>query len=397
MKNIELLAPAGEYEKLKLALHYGADAVYFGGQNYGMRANANNFSMDDIREATNLAHSLNKKVYVTVNIVFHDNDFFGLEEYLVELNEIGVDAIIISDPSVLYIVKKLGLNLEMHLSTQASTLNHKNAKFWIDEGISRIVMAREAHRDDIKRIKEETGVEIECFIHGAMCVSFSGSCVMSNYATLRDANRGGCAQICRWLFDVGCQNEFSMTPKDLNSLLYIQDMISIGVNSFKVEGRMRSVYYIATVMNVYRNIIDKIRNNSLNEAYTNYYLNILNRCANRESISQFYNAIPGVNEQYFNSRDEVSNQDFLGIIKAYDGNSKMAIIEQRNYFKLGDEVEVFGPNTKPFTFKIEKILDESDNEIDVARHPKMVVKIPIYGDVVENDMLRVKVFDFSNF
>ena len=294
---IELLSPAGDLERLKIALLYGADAVYIGGQDYSLRANAKNFSLEDMSEAVSYAHSMQKKVYVTVNIVPHNKDLKGLEDYLKKLDNIGVDAIIVSDISIMLLHKRLGLKMELHISTQASIYNYEAVKFYQSLGAKRVVLAREANKENIKMIKDKTGVDIECFIHGAMCTSFSGRCVMSNYATLRDSNRGGCCQVCRFVFDIGDTEAYSMTPKDLNMVPYIEEMIKVGVNSFKVEGRMRSIYYIATVISVYRNLIDKIRTNSNTQAYTKYCLDILNRCANRDSTPQFFDKLPGVNEQ----------------------------------------------------------------------------------------------------
>ncbi len=399
MEKLELLAPSGDLERLKIACLYGADAIYIGGQNYSLRANALNFSVDDIREAVNFAHNLNKKVYVTVNIVFHDKDLEGVKEYLQTLDEIGVDAIIVSDVVVMELWKKLNLNLELHVSTQASSLNYETVKFYQDLGATRVVLAREASREDVKRIKDETGIEIECFVHGAMCTSISGRCVLSNYATNRDSNRGGCAQVCRFIFDADNTDQvFSMTPKDLNMVANIKDMINVGVNSFKVEGRMRSVYYIATVIDVYRHLIDKVVNNTLTDAYTKYSLSVLNRCANRDSTDQFFNGLPGKNEQYFLGRDEISNKDFLGIVKGYDRDTNVVTLEQRNYFKPGDVVEFFGPCMEATTFTIpDKLYDKDDNLIDVANHPQMIVKFKANINLSEFDMMRIKVFDISDF
>ncbi len=397
MERIELLAPSGDLERLKIALLYGADAVYIGGQDYSLRANALNFSLDDIKEACLFAHKMKKRVYVTVNIVFHDKDLKGLEEYLKELDKCEVDAIIVSDVVVMDLWRKLNLKMELHVSTQASSLNYEAVKFYKDLGATRVVLAREASKEDIKRIKDETGIEIECFVHGAMCTSISGRCVLSNYATNRDSNRGGCAQVCRFIFDPDNSDQvFSMTPKDLNMVSNIEEMIKVGVNSFKVEGRMRSVYYIATVIYVYRHLIDMVLNGTLTDQYRKYYLNILNRCANRDSTEQFFNGLPGKNEQYFLGREEVSNKDFLGFVLEYkDG---MVIMEQRNYFKPGDVVEIFGPNREPYTFTIPKELyDKDDNLIEVANHPQMIVKFKLNLTLNQNDMMRLKMFDISDF
>jgi putative protease len=398
MNNIELLAPAGDLERLKIAFLYGADAVYIGGKNFSLRANAKNFSIEEIKEACLYAHKINKKIYVTVNIVFHNKNLEGLEKYLLELNECGIDAIIASDIVVLKTAKKLNVNFEVHLSTQASTLNYGQGLFYKTYGVTRLVLAREASKEDIKRIKKETNLELECFIHGAMCTSISGKCVLSNYCTNRDSNRGGCAQICRWLFEINGEDQpFSITPKDLNMVPYIKEMIDIGVNSFKVEGRMRSIYYIATVINVYRKIIDKSLNNTLTNNECKYYLDILNRCANRDSTPQFFDKLPTNKEQYFLGRDEVSNQDFLGIVLDYDAKNHIATIEERNYFKIGDVVEFFGPNLEPYTYKIHNILNEDNENIDVARHPRMIVKLKVDCQLEKYDMMRIKVFDKDNY
>ena len=395
---IELLSPAGDFERLKIAYLYGADAVYVGGQDYSLRANALNFSIDELEEATKYAHKLNKKIYVTVNIVFHNEDIKDLEEYLIKLDSIGVDAIIVSDIYVMNLWKKNNLKMELHVSTQASSLNYETVKFYQNLGAKRIVLAREASKEDIKRIKKETHADLECFIHGAMCTSVSGRCVLSNYATNRDSNRGGCAQVCRFSFDIdGKDNTYSMTPKDLNMVPYIKEMMDIGVNSLKIEGRMRSIYYIATVIKTYREIIDKINNNTLTPEYSKYYLDILNRCANRDSTPQFFDKKPGVDEQYYLGREEVSNQDFLGLVIEYDDEKKIATIEERNYFELGTEVEFFGPNLDATTYTIEEIIDENNEKVDAARHPKEILKIKCPIRLEKNDMMRLKIFDIKDY
>ena len=398
MNEVELLAPAGDLERCQFAFLYGADAVYIGGKEFSLRANAKNFTLEEIEKAVNLAHSLGKKVYVTVNIVFHNADLNGLKDYLKELARIKVDAIIVSDIVVIDLVKKENINLEIHLSTQASTLNALSAKFYLQEGVKRLVLAREASKEDIIDIKTQTNADLEAFIHGAMCTSFSGKCVLSNCFTNRDSNRGGCAQICRWIFENDKTDiPFSITPKDLNMVKYIEDMINVGVNSFKIEGRMRSIYYVATVLNVYRNIIDKIKNKTLTNAYVKYYQDVLNRCANRESTPQFYDKLPTNKEQYFLGRQEESNQDFIGLVLEYDDENKMVTIEQRNYFKVGDTLEAFGPNLEPYEIKIHKIYDENNEEIEIARHPQMIVKIPCEKRLSTNDILRLKIFDISSY
>jgi len=394
---IELLSPAGDLEKLKFALMYGADAVYIGGRDYSLRANAKNFSREEIKKAVEFAHSLNKRVYVTVNIVFHNDELNGLKDYLLYLDSINVDGIIASDITVMMLHKELNLKLELHISTQASISNYETALFYKELGAKRLVLARECSKEDIKRIKDETGLDLECFIHGAMCTSISGRCVLSNYCTNRDSNRGGCAQICRWEFNYTKDDEkitdipFSMTPKDLNMVPFISEMIDVGVNSFKIEGRMRSIYYIATVILIYRRLIDKIVNKTLDDAYTRYCLNILNRCANRESTPQFFDKLPGVEEQYYLGRQELSNQDFLGLVIDYKNG--IATIEQRNNFSVGTKVQFFGPNIETFDYEITEIVNENDESIDVARHPQMIIKLKVDKKLNKNDMMRLKVFD----
>ena len=388
----ELLAPAGDFEKMKFAYLYGADAIYCGGQNFSLRANAKNFSLEELKEATEYAHSLNKKIYVTVNIVFHDDDLNGLEDYLKYLDSIHIDGIIASDITVIKACQELNLNLSVCLSTQASTLNGRAVRFWQKLGVTRVVLAREASREDLINIAK-TGIEIETFIHGAMCTSFSGKCVLSNYMTNRDSNRGGCAQVCRWEFDTDNGVNLSIMPKDLNMVPFIKEQIDLGVASFKIEGRMRSIYYVSTVLLAYRRMIDAALNGTLTLEKENYYLKVLNRCANRESTPQFFDKLPGENEQYWNGRTEVSNQDFLGLVLDYDESTKMATLEVRNYFESGYETEFFGPNHETFSYIVNTIYDDNNEKINVCNHPKSIVKLPVDARLEKNDMMRLKMID----
>ncbi len=401
MNKVELLAPAGDLERLKWALMYGADAVYIGGRNFSLRANAKNFSIEEIKEACDYAHKLNKKVYVTINIVFHNKDYEGLEQYIKKIYNIGVDAVIVSDIGCINLIKKTCPDLEIHLSTQASCMNKEAVKFYKNLGIKRVVLARECSKEEIKNIIEETHMDTECFIHGAMCVGLSGRCVLSNYMTNRDSNRGGCSQICRWDFDLYDSNnkeiesntKFTMCSKDLSMIEYIPEMIDLGVKSFKIEGRMRSIYYIASVVHTYRKIIDEYMKDKDNFKFNKNYQKVLNKVANRENVAQFFHKKPDVNEQYYLGRVEFSNQDFLGIILDYNKEEKIATIEQRNYFKVGDEIEMFGPNTELFKIKVNEIIDEEGNKIDVARHPKQILKIKIDKNVNKYDIMRIPYLD----
>lgn len=397
MKNKpELLAPAGDLERLKIAIKYGADAVYIGGPSFGLRANANNFKLEEIKEASEFVHYYGKKLYVTVNIAMHNKEVKELEDYLKALKRCQIDAIIISDPAMIKPAIRLGL--EVHLSTQQSTLNYEAIKFFKKLGVTRVVLGREASREDIKAIKDNVDIEIECFIHGAMCSSYSGRCVLSNFLTLRDSNRGGCSQICRWDFDLYDKNNnhlkgekpFTFCTKDLSMLKVIPEMIDLGIDSFKIEGRMRSIYYIATIVSIYRKVIDDYMSNKDDYEYNISYEKVLTNCANRESTVQFFDGSNGKDTQYYNGRIELSNQDFLGVITDYDKESGYAVVEERNYFKLGDNVEVFGPNIDDFSFKIDEIIDSDGNNIEVVNHPLQIVKIKVPKDVTIDSMIRIK-------
>ncbi len=397
IKKPELLAPAGNLEKLKWAIKYGADAVYIGGKDYSLRANNDNFSLADIKEACLYAHQYQAKVYVTINIIFHNKDVAGLNQYLKKIGEYGVDGIIISDPLVLELAKKIIPQVDIFLSTQQSTINYEAVDFWKKEGINRIILAREAAGEDIKEIIEKTGMDIEIFVHGAMCVGYSGRCLLSNYLTKRDSNRGGCSQICRWNFSLQNNDnkqisndvDFAIAAKDLSLLKYIPNLIDMGVSSFKIEGRMRSVYYLATVINIYRKVIDEYCDNPSLYEYNSSYEKELANCANRDSLPQCFMNQPGVEEQYYIGRDERSNQDFLGIVIEYDENNKEAIIEQRNFFKIGDEVEIFSPGYR-FNFKIDSIKDEKGNFLEAARHPQQIIRMPLNRRVNNKDIIKVK-------
>lgn len=399
MKKIELLAPAGSLDKLKIAFMYGADACYIGGIDYSLRANAKNFTVEEIKEACDYAHKINKKVYVTVNIVFHNDNYSNLVTYLQALEKCSVDAIIVSDPFIIDVIKENNINIDIHISTQFSLLNYQAVNFFKDEKVTRVVLGRESSKENIKEIIDKTGMEVEVFTHGAMCSSYSGRCVLSNYFTNRDANRGGCAQVCRWEFDlynnklqkISGETKFTMSTKDLSMINYLEEMIEIGISSLKIEGRMRSNYYIATVINTYRSAIDDYYNNNLSKENKKYYNKILRRVANRDNTDQFFNRLPGLNEQYFLGRVEESNQDFLGIVLDYDEANRIVTIEQRNYFKPGDIVEMFGPNIETFSFTVPEIYNEEHEKLEVARHPKEIIKFKLEKKVYQFDIMRIKI------
>ena len=393
MEKIELMAPAGDIEKLKIALLYGADIVYIGGKKYSLRANASNFTIEDIKSSCIFAHKLGKKVYVTVNILFHDEDLEGVKTYLKELEDSCVDAVIICDAFLIPIIKKETPKLKIVMSTQMSTSNTLSVKHFMEEGVDSIVLAREVTKKEIKEIYDETHADLEVFLHGAMCTCYSGRCVLSNYVTNRDSNRGGCAQVCRFCFDLDKKRKknFSIATKDLNLAAHIKDLIEIGVKHLKVEGRMRGTYYIATVISCYRNLIDAYYNNNWTKSNLERNLKLLSRVANRESTSQYFMKEATYKDQYYLDRMEVSNQDFLGLILDYDEKTSLATIEQRNYFKVGDKVNIFGPEKCDFDFEITEILNENDEKIEIARHPKEILKIKVPKHVTKDSMMRVQI------
>lgn len=389
MTRVELLSPAGDLERLKVTLLYGADAVYIGGQAYSLRANATNFSLEEIKEGCTFAHKLNKKVYLTLNIVFHNEDMQDVESYIDNVVACGIDAFIVSDPFIISYIKNKHKNVEVHLSTQNSTSNYKAVEYFKNEGVDRVVLAREVGKDGMKEIIEKTGMDIEVFIHGAMCTCYSGRCALSNYVTNRDANRGGCAQVCRFAFKTTEDKDFTMATKDLNMAEYIKDLIEIGVKSLKVEGRMRSLYYLATVIGTYREIIDRYYNNTITEDIMKVLEYRLSRVANREVSTQFFLKEADYTDQYYSGRQELSNQDYLGLITGYDEENNCIILVERNYFKPGDMTEIFTPDGEVYKYKIDKIYDENMQELELARHPEQVLKLKFPHKLKEYSMIRL--------
>ena len=388
MKRIELLSPAGDLERLKVTLMYGADAVYIGGERYSLRANANNFSLEEIKEACTFAHKLGKKVHLTLNIVFHNEDMEEVEDYIKKVVDAGIDAFIVSDPFIISYIKE-NFDVEVNLSTQNSTSNYEAIKFFESEGIDRVVLARELSKSEIKEIIDKVNCDIEVFIHGAMCTCFSGRCALSNYVTNRDANRGGCAQVCRFAFKNEDKKDFTMALKDMNMADYIGDLIDIGVRSLKVEGRMRSLYYLAVVIGTYREIIDRYYDNTLDDDAMKILKERLDRVANRETSTHYFMKEADYTDQYFTGRSEVSNQDYLGQVIEYKDN--LLKFYERNYFEVGDLVEVFTPNKDHLEFVVEELFDEDMKACDVARHPDNIYYLKLSCDIEipEYSMLKI--------
>lgn len=404
MQRIELLAPAGDLERLKTAFIYGADAVYIGGEIFGMRSAAKNFNKEDMAEGVRFAHERGKQVFVTVNIIPRNEEFEQLEAYLKELEEIGVDAVIVSDPGVFRVVKKVVPNMEIHISTQASTTNAASATFWYNQGAKRVVMARELSFEEIKEIRDNSpeGMDIEAFIHGAMCMSYSGKCVISNYTTGRDANRGACAQSCRWKYTLveeqengdyekvldDVDAEFFFNTKDMCMINYIPQIIESGINSFKIEGRMKTAYYVATTVRAYRMAIDEYIKDPENWEFNPMWLEELKKGSHRHFSEGFYLGKTTTRDQNYESASYVRNYDFIGVVRGHEEESGLVIVEQRNRMFVGDEIEIIGPYKETMYGKILEMYNEENEPIESAPHAKQIVKMKLDVPVEEHYMLR---------
>lgn len=407
IKKPELLAPAGNLEKLKIAIHYGADAVFIGGQEYGLRSNADNFTIDEIKEGVDFANQYGAKVYITTNIIAHDENIEGLDTYLKQLESTGATGIIVADPLIIETCKRVAPKLEIHLSTQQSLSNYKAVEFWKEEGLDRVVLARETGAMEMQEIKDKVDIEIEAFIHGAMCIAYSGRCTLSNHMTARDSNRGGCCQSCRWDYDLLTVDQdgeldlyfddsqsvpFAMSPRDLKLIESIPNMMDLGIDSLKIEGRMKSIHYIATVVSVYRKVIDAYAADPENFKIKPEWLIELDKCANRDTAPAFFKGTPGYEEQMFGNKSaKKSPFDFIGLVLAYDETTQLATIQQRNHFKPGQEVEFFGPEIDTFKQVIDVIYDEEGNELDAARHPLQIIQIKVNQPIYKNNMMRKEV------
>ena len=406
MKKIELLAPAGDINKLKTAVEYGADAVYLGGESFGLRKASKNFSMEDIKWATDYLHERGKKIHVTLNIIPHDKDIEGVEEYIKDLYDIGVDALIVADPGMFMKVKEVAKDFPIHISTQGSVTNQETVKFWQKLGAERVVMARELSLKEVSDIIKEVGdsIEIETFAHGAMCMSYSGRCLLSNYMTGRDANMGDCAQPCRYkyhlveekrpgeYFPIEKHDEgtFIMNSKDLCMIEHIDDMIKAGIASLKIEGRVKSEYYLATVIRSYRMAIDAYYADPKNYKYDPYLLEEIKKVSHRDFTTGFFYGKANENSQVYKDNSYIRGYDFVGLVLDYDEENKIATVEQRNRVFVGEDIEIFGPGIKHFDYKIEKMLDDKDREIDVANKAKQIFKIKIDEPIKKGFILRRK-------
>lgn len=409
MRKAELLAPAGDLDKLKMAVLYGADAVYLGGENFGLRKASKNFSIDQIKEGLDFAHERGVKVYVTLNIVPHNDDLVGLEEYAKELEGAGVDAVLIADPGVFMKVKATVPNMPIHISTQASVTNYETVMFWYNLGASRVVLARELSLKEIKEITDRIpeDLEIETFVHGAMCMSYSGRCLISNYMTGRDANRGDCSHACRYKYylveekrpgeyfpiDETDDGTFIMNSKDLCMIENLPDMLDAGIYSLKVEGRVKSQYYVATVLRSYRMALDAYYADPENYKFNPALLDEIKKASHRDFTTGFFYGKPTTDAQIYANNSYIRGYDFLGMVLDYDPETKLATIEQRNRMFIGDEIEVFGPGVDYFTQKIEYMENDKGEEIEVAPHAQQIIKMKMDQPVEKYFLLRKELED----
>ncbi len=400
MKKAELLAPVGSLSKLYTALHFGADACYLGGKNFGLRSYATNFEIEEIEAAVKFAHSINKKIYITVNIFAMNTDFPMLYDYLVELKRIGVDALIVSDAGVVYYIKKHFSNFEIHLSTQANTTNKYAVAFWRDIGVSRVVLARELNLDNIKEISDYVGdsVELEAFIHGAMCISYSGRCLLSTYLSNRDSNRGECVQACRWEYNISevsrkdnpltiCEDDrgtYILNSKDMNTMSFLDKIIKAGVSSLKIEGRMKSEYYLGTVINAYRKRIDDYYKGNI---YDNSLEEELLKVNHREYTSGFY--LNNIEQCYHTSKPD-NDYTFVAEVVDYDIEKKLLKVIQRNRFYAGDELETVSASDIK-TIEAKEILDERQRNVFDCKLVQQVLYIKTDTPLKKYDMLRKRI------
>lgn len=402
-KKVELLAPAGDMERLEAAIKFGADAVFMAGDSFGLRANAKNFDRDAMKKAVDYAHDNGVRVHITMNIVPHDEDMVGLEDYLKYLSEIGVDALIISDPGIFSIAKEL-TDIELHVSTQASVTNSATVNFWHKMGAKRVILARELSLEEIIEIRNNTpkDLEIEVFVHGAMCISYSGRCLLSNYMTGRDANRGDCSQACRWKYSIQEENRpgeyypieedgsgtYIMNSKDLCLIDELDKLIEAGIDSFKIEGRMKTAFYVATVIRSYRQVIDAYYEGNYNDETVEKYFNELQKASHRHYTKGFFHKKPDGEDQIYENSSYIRKYDFIGTVLEYNPETKEAIIEQRNRFFPGEEIEIFGNSKDFFEYTIDSIRNAKGEELEVANKPKEKIYMTINLPLEEGDMLR---------
>ena len=406
MQKVELLAPAGNLYKLKIALKYGADAVYIGGESFSLRTAADNFTSDEMKEGIEYAHSMGKKVYITANIIPHNRDLAEMERYFKEIAQMGADAVIISDLGAFNICRRVAPGLEIHTSTQANNTNYATVQSWYDMGAKRVVLAREMTLPEVREIRDNisSDCELEAFVHGAMCVSYSGRCLLSNYMTARDSNYGACSHPCRWNYALMeekrpgeylpvFENErgtFIMNSKDLCMIEHIPELVGSGVYSLKIEGRVKSEYYVATIIAAYRKAIDAYYENPSEYEFNPMWLDEVKKVSHRDYYTGFFFGIPDTGAQIYGSSSYIREYDIVGIVLDYDEKTGLAKVTQRNRFFKGDEIEIMQPGKDFTTQRVEILKDENMNDIEVANHAAMTIYIKTDVPVVKDAMLRKK-------
>ncbi len=396
MNKIELLAPAGDLQRLKTAILYGADAVFIGGKSFSLRSRASNFDLPEIKKAVDFAHAHQAKVYVTVNMIMHQEDIDGLDEYLQALEKCGVDAIICSSLFIASRAYDVAKGMEVHISTQNSIANSYAADLYKDFHATRVVLAREATLQQIELLNKATDLEVEVFGHGGMCTNFSGHCTLSNYMTTRDANRGGCAQSCRWqyhLYDNGHEISdkdylFSMGSKDLSAMPVLDLLIKTGIASLKIEGRMKTEYYIATVIGAYRRAIDDLYAGKDPQQVIERGVRELNNAANRETFTGFLQRIPDASGQLYLTQAETVTQSYIGRVISQDTSSLLATIELRNAIEVEDTLESFGPKRDPQPFVVKHMLDKNGDVVQRSFRPMEHIQIQLNHKVLPGDFIR---------
>ncbi len=406
IKKPELLAPAGNLDKLKKAFVYGADAVYIGGEEFSLRVAADNFSMDEICEGVAFAHERGGKVYLTANIIPHNKDIEEYKTYIQEVKNTGIDAVILSDLGMFAVTRQLAPDLEIHISTQSNNVNYESARMWHSMGAKRVILAREMSLGEIQEIREQTpaDLELEAFVHGAMCISYSGRCLLSNYMAGRDSNQGNCAHPCRWKYYLMeeqrpgeympvFENErgtFIYNSKDLCMIEHIDDLMASGLSSFKIEGRVKSEYYVSTVVRAYRQAIDAYWNDPENYQFDPEWLAELKKVSHRDYTTGFYYGKPGGKEQHYENSSYIREYDMLGIVEGYDPKTKLAKVIQKNRIIRGDKVEFLRPVGKFFAQTIEEMLDEHGAPLEVANRPQSAVFIKTDFPVEADTFIRKK-------
>lgn len=406
-EQFELLAPAGDLEKLKIAVLYGADAVYFGGEMFSLRAGAGNLTIEEMKEGIAFAHERGKRCYLTMNIFAHNEDIGPLTDYLEQIKKLDIDAFIVSDPGIVDLIQEIIPNAEIHLSTQANMTNYRTANFWYKMGVKRLVLARELTFPEIREIRKNipSDMEIEAFVHGAMCISYSGRCLLSNFMIERDANRGACAHPCRWKYSLVEEKRpgeyypveedergtYILNSRDLCMIEHIPELINSGIMSAKIEGRMKSIFYVATIVHAYRKAIDAYFVDPENYRFNEEWMSELKKVSHREFTTGFYFHQPTNKDQNYQTSAYTREYSFVGLVKDYDQETGFALVEQRNKMTVGEEIEIFGPDMDYYAQNISEMYDaETGEKLESAPHPQQLLRMKMDRPVKANYMLRKK-------